>query len=98
MSVDGHVSGRAGEGFALSVRNVLFRLGVTVLFGHAEVNDVDDIGRLGTRSADEEVVRLDVAIDQVLLVNRLHARQHLFGDHDDSLDGEPTVAVVEQIF
>ena len=98
MGVDGHVTGCSAEGLALTVGNVLLRLWVTVLLGHAEVDDVNNVGGLGSGTTDEEVVRLDVTVNQVLLVNGLYARQHLLGDHDDSLGGEATVAVVEQVF
>ena len=54
---------------------MLFCLGVSVLFCHAKIYDVDDIGHFGARTADEEIVWFDVAVDQVLLVNSLHARQ-----------------------
>ena len=98
MSVDRHVTGGSAERLALTVGDVLLRLWVTVLLGHAEVDDVDNVSSLGAGAADEEVVGLDVAVDQVLLVDGLHARQHLLGDHDDSLGREATVAVVEQVF
>ena len=75
MGVDAHVSGGSGQRLAFSVRDVLLRLGVTVLLGHAEVDDVDDIGTLGSWASNEEVVGLDVAVDQVLLVDGLHSRQ-----------------------
>ena len=73
VGVDAHVARGAGQRLALPVRDVLLGLGVAVLLGHAEVDDVDDVGRLGVGSADEEVVGLDVAVDQVLFVDRLHA-------------------------
>jgi hypothetical protein len=34
---------------------------------------MDDIGTLGARAADEEVVGLDVAVDEVLLVDGLNS-------------------------
>lgn len=71
MGVDAHVTSSSRKGFSLAVGNVLFRLGITVLLGHAKVDDVDDAGGLGAGSADEEVVGLDVAVDQVLLVDGL---------------------------
>jgi len=98
VGVDGHVTGGSAERLALTVGNVLLRLWVTVLLGHAEVDDVDNVGSFGAGAADEEVVGLDVTVDQVLLVDGLHARQHLLGDHDDSLGREATVAVIEQVF
>lgn len=54
---------------------MLLRFGVSVLLGHSEVDDVDDIGRFGGRSADEEVIRLDVSVNEVLLVNGLNSRE-----------------------
>lgn len=36
---------------------------------------MDDIRRLGARPADKEIVRLDVSVDQVLLVYGLHSRE-----------------------
>ncbi len=92
---------------------MLLRLGVAVLLSHAEINHVDDVSALRARAANEEVVGLDVTVDQILLVDGLDARQlfeksvgggkgclgthHLLCDHDDGLDGELSVAVVEQI-
>jgi len=75
VRVDAHVARRARQALALAVRDVLLRLGVAVLLGHAKVDDVDRVGVLRPRPADEEVVGLDVAVDQVLLVDRLHARE-----------------------
>ena len=75
VCVDTHVASSARQGLALAVRDVLLGLGVTVLLGHAEIDDMDDVGGLGRRAADEEVVRLDIAVDQVLLMNCLHARK-----------------------
>ena len=41
VSIDAHVSGCAREGFVLSVGNVFVGVGVDVLLGQAEVDDVD---------------------------------------------------------
>lgn len=70
-----HVAGSARERFSLPVGDVLFGLGVSVLFGHSEVNHMDDIGRLAVRATDQEVVRLDVSVDEVLFVDGLDSRQ-----------------------
>lgn len=76
---------------------MLLSLGVTVLLGHAEIDNVDNVGGFAVWPADQEVVGLDVAVDEVLLVDGLHAGQHLLRDHDDGLDGEAASAVVEEI-
>jgi hypothetical protein len=54
---------------------MLLCLGVTVLLGHAKVNNVYDVGALGAGSTDQKIVRLDVSVNEVLLVNSLNARQ-----------------------
>lgn len=97
MGVDTHVTCCARQRFAFAIGDVLLRFGVSVLLGHTKVDDMDDIGDLGIRATDEEVVRFDVAVDHVFLVDRLHPRQHLLRDHDDSLNREPTITMIEQI-
>lgn len=98
MGIDTHVTGSTGQRLSLAVGNVLLGLGVAVLLGHAKIDHVDDIGCLGTRSSNQEVVRLDITVDEVLFVYRLDSRKHLLGDHDNSLDCESASAVVEKIF
>lgn len=75
MGVDAHVTGGSRETLSLSVGDVLLRLGVAVLLGHAEVDYMNDVGSLGLRATNQEVVGLDVAVDEVLLVDSLHSRQ-----------------------
>jgi hypothetical protein len=75
MGVDTHVARRSGKRLTFPVRNVLLRLGIAVLLGHAEVDDVDDVSALGAGAANKEVVGLDVAVDEVLLVDGLDTRQ-----------------------
>lgn len=75
MCVDAHIPCGAGQGLSFSVRDVLLGFGVSVLLGHAEVDDVDNVGRFRVGTSDEEIVRLDVAIDEVLFVDGLYSRQ-----------------------
>ena len=75
MCVYTHVACRPTQTLPFTVRNVLSGLGIAVLLRHAKIDDVDEISILGPGTANEEVVRLDVAIDQVLLVDRLHTRE-----------------------
>jgi len=84
------------------------------LLGHAEVNDVNDVGSFRVGPAYQKVVGLDVSIDQVLFVDSLYSRKlknvstctskasghihHLLRDHNDGLDGELPITVVEEVF
>ena len=54
---------------------MLLSLWVSVLLRHAEINDVNDIGRFRVWSTDEEIVGFDVSIYQVLLVYGLNTGQ-----------------------
>ena len=47
--------------------------------------------------AHQEVVRLDVAVDEVLVVHVLDPPDHLVRQHEDGLHGEPPGAEVEEV-
>jgi hypothetical protein len=75
MSIDAHVACRPTQTLALAIRNMLLGLGVAVLLRHAKIDDKDRVGRLGRGSPDQEVVGLDIAVDEILLVNGLDASE-----------------------
>lgn len=52
---------------------MLLGLWVAVLFGHAEINDVNDIGCFTSWTSNKEVVWFDISVDQVLFMNSLNA-------------------------
>jgi hypothetical protein len=45
------------------------------LLRHAEIDNVNDVCSLGAGSTDQEIVRLDIAIDEILLVDGLDSRE-----------------------
>jgi hypothetical protein len=72
VRVERGVAGGAGQVLTFFEGDV-FALRVLEALGETEVDDVDVVfGGLG--GADEEVVRLDVAVDDALLVNLLDAQ------------------------
>ena len=75
MRVDTHISGCSTQTLALAVRNMLLGLGVAILLGHAKVDHVHQIGVLGVGSPNQKVVRLNISIDQVLLVDSLDSEE-----------------------
>ena len=54
---------------------MLLGLGISILFGHSEIDYVNYVGGLGRGSTDEEIIRFDISIDEILFVNDLHSRQ-----------------------
>ena len=95
VSVDASVAGRAGQVLVLAVRNVLVRSIVAVLLRQTEIDEVDLVARLSV--SHEEVVRLDVAVDEILIVDELDAADHLVGQHQHRLHGEAARAKVKQV-
>ena len=56
---------------------MLLRLGVSILFGHAKIHHMNDIGGFRSGSTNQKVVRLDITVDEVLLVDCLDSRELL---------------------
>lgn len=95
MSVDRCVTSSSGKVLVLSVRNVEVSLGVSVLLGQAEIDNVDLVATLA--NAHKEVIGLDVSMDEGLGVDVLDTRDELIGQEKDGLEGEFSVTEVEEI-
>ena len=95
MSVDTRIPRSACEGLVVFVGDVLARLGIPIALGQAEVDDVDDVLLLAM--ANEEVVRLHVAMNKVVIVQELQSLDHLVSYHERGFDGELALAEVERI-
>ena len=87
--------GCAGQVLVLSVRDVLPRPVVPVFLRQTEVYQEELVAV--PSDAHQEVVRLDVAVDEVLVVHVLDPPDHLVGQHEDGLHGEPPGAEVEEV-
>ena len=96
MGVNRGVTSGTGQVLVLSVRDVEVGLGVPVLLGETEVDNVDLVTPL--TDTHEEVVRLNVTVDKALGVDVLNAADQLVGEEEDGLEREFAVAEVEEIF
>mmetsp|Transcript_122964 Transcript_122964/g.226495 ORF Transcript_122964/g.226495 Transcript_122964/m.226495 type:complete len:229 (-) Transcript_122964:394-1080(-) len=83
MCVYASISCCACEILALSVGDVLLRLRVAVLLCQPKVNDVHLVGLFA--QTNEEVVRLDIPVDEILGVHILNTIDHLICKHENSL-------------
>ena len=52
---------------------MLLGLWVAVLLGHAEINNVNNVGCFTSGTSNEEVVWFDISVDQVLFMNSLNS-------------------------
>lgn len=95
MGVDRSISGSAGKVLVLSVRDVEVGLGVTVFLRQTEVDNIDLIAPLA--NSHQEVVGLDITVDERLGVDVLDAGNELIGQEENSLEGELSVAEVEEV-
>lgn len=74
----------------------MLAIGGLVALRQSEVNNVDRVLRLVV-AADQEIVRLDVAVDDALFVNDLDALNHLHGDVENCPQVKLAAALLEQI-
>jgi len=95
VCVDGCISGSSCQILVLPVRDVLSSPVVSVLLRQTKV-DEEEFVAVAT-NAHKEVIGLDIAVDEVLVVNILYATNHLISQHQDSLHGESSRAKVEEI-
>ena len=95
MSIDGGVSSGSGQVLSFSVRNV-FSIPLDVPFGKAEVENEDLVA--GFVEADAEVVRLDVPVNEVAVVDVLNSLNHLVDEDEDGLQREFPEGLVKEGF
>lgn len=95
MGIDGGITSGTSQVLVLSVGNMEVSLGVSVLLGQTEIDNVDLVTSLA--NTHQEVVRLDISVDERLGMDVLDARDELIGQKQDSLQGELSVAEVEEI-
>lgn len=95
VGVDRGISSGTSKVLVLSVRNVEVGLGVAVLFGKTEVDDVDLVSTLA--NAHQEVIGLDITVNERLGMDVLDARNQLVSKKEDSLQRKLSVAEVEKI-
>jgi hypothetical protein len=95
MSVDRGITSSTGQVLVLPIRDVEMSLGVTVLLGKTEIDNVDLVATLA--NTHEEVVGLDITVNEGLGVNVLDARDELIREEENGLQGELSVAEVEKI-
>jgi hypothetical protein len=95
MGVDGGITSSSCQVLVLPIRDVEVGLGVTVFLGQTEIDDIDLVAALA--DTHEEVVRLDITVDEGLGVDVLDAGDELIGQQKNSLQGELSVAEVEEI-
>ena len=87
VRINTHVTSSTTQTFSFSVGNMLLRFWVTVLLGHTKIHKVNHVLPVGT-SSNQEIVRLNISVNQVTIVDRLHSGNHLLRHHGRRLDGE----------
>jgi len=95
MGIDRSVPSGTSQVLVLPVGDMQVSLGVSVLLGETEINDIDLIASLS--NTHEEIVGLDISVDKVSRVNVFDSRDELVGEEKDSLEGEFSVTEVEQV-
>ena len=71
------------------------RFGVSVSLAQTEIDYVDDVLRL--LRADKEVIRLNVSVDEVIIVQKLYPLEDLVSNQQHGLEGEAPFAESEEV-
>ena len=80
----------------LPVGDVQMSAGITIFLGQTKVNNMNLVAL--TPKTHKKVIWLDIAVQKVLAMNVLDARNHLVGQQEHRLKRELAVAKVEQVF
>jgi hypothetical protein len=75
MGIDAHIASSAGKTLAFSIRNMLLCFRVSVLLGHTKVDKEYIVGGFSAGFADQKVVWLNIAVNEVMVVNGLNTSQ-----------------------
>lgn len=97
VSIHRCIPGRASELFLIFIRNVFARLRVAVPLREAEVDHVDDVLCLLGGDAHEEVVRLDVPVDEVVVVEELDPLKQLVRKHKHRFQRKLPLTLGEEV-
>lgn len=92
MGIDGCITRSPGEVLSFSVGNVL-SISLDVSLGESEVEEEDFV--CSFVQPDAEIVRLDVAVDEVSVVDVFNPGDHLINEHQHCLKRELAEGGVE---
>jgi len=93
MGVDGSIPGSSSEIFSFSVGNV-FAVSLNVSLGQSEVKKENFVASFVVAHA--EIIRFDVSVDEVPVMNVLNSGDHLIHQHEDSLQGKLSESIFEK--
>jgi hypothetical protein len=95
MGIYTSVTCSACQRLVVLVWNVLTSFRVSIPFRETEIDHIHYV--LLFTVADQKVVGLHVAMDEVVIVQKFKSLNHLVSEHHGSLDGELALAIVEEI-
>ena len=95
VSIDGGVTGSSSQVLAFSVGNML-AISLDIAFSESEVDDENFVA--GFVEAYTEVVRFDISVNKMPVVDVLNSSDHLVDQHQHSLEGELPEGVFEEAF
>ena len=96
MGIDTRIPSRSRQRLIVLVRNVLSCLGISVPFCQAKIDYVNDVLFLSV--ANQEIIRLHIPMNEVIVVEELESLDHLVSNHKSCFDSELALAEVEGVF
>jgi hypothetical protein len=96
MRIQTSIAGRPRQLLIVLERDVTASPRIFVALCQPKVNYVDNV--LLFAEADQKVVRLYVAMNKAVQMDKLYPLKHLDGQHEHSLQRETTPAVLVEVF
>ena len=95
MGIERCVACSSSQTLSFSVRDVLSTSGISVSFGKPKVNHINQV--LALAESNNKIVRLDIAMEEVSLVNEFNSREHLVSKHKHGFERELATTVSEKV-
>ena len=93
MGVDGGIPSSSRQILTLPVGNMP-AISLDVSFGQSKINDKYFVA--GFVESNAEVIRFDIPMEEVAIVDILNSWDHLVDEHEGRFEGEPSEGVLEQ--
>lgn len=83
MSVNRSVAGSAGQGFAISIRDMAAIFWVTEALCQSKIYHINSV--FFFPQSDQKIVRFDISVEKMPVVYEFNSLEHLIHEHQNSL-------------
>ena len=96
MSIYTCVTSSTRQGFVVLVGNMFSGFGISVSLRQTKIDHINDV--LFFSMTNQEVVRLHISMDKVIIMEKFKSLNHLVRKHHGRFNCEFPLAIIEEIF